>query len=165
MTKEQTGFRNGDIFCFNCGTPQVIPLPMPVTLATSLMDAFGKLHRDCESTWVEPENDTSEKSEQENAIWWLANGEQGISSETMFKYLSDKIPLKIKHFEDTPNDPSDFKRCSLLLKNVPQFKAKLDRMSAVSDVWAKLVEQWDLLETMLEKNDPSMYEFMKKLGC
>jgi len=170
----KTGFRNGDLFCFNCGTSQKMPLPMPVQLATDFMKSFEKLHKDCEKTWTEPKNETSEKSEIENALWWLKNGEQGISSKTMFKYLSDdNIPLNINS-ESHPLDPDDFKRCYKLLKAVPQFKVKLGRMRNISTTWANLVDNWDKLTEMYEENVRTewknykkigMYEFMKSLGC
>ncbi|RIV20373.1 hypothetical protein DYU11_20190 [Fibrisoma montanum] len=175
MTKqpktEHTGFRNGALFCFHCGVSQPMPLPMPVTLASDFMKSFAKLHRSCKKTWTEPVNATpSERTEKQNAMWWLANGERGVSSETIFKYLSDDVSIERSRWESHPLDPSDFRRCHLLLEAVPQFRAKLDRMRAVSPVWARLVDHWGkltdmLLEQMVTRKDNGMYDFMKSLGC
>ena len=146
-----------------------MPLPMPVNLAADFMKLFDKHHRACLKTWSEPVAEPEGKAEYENAVWWLKNGEQGISSKTMFRYLSAGVSIDVS-WESHPLDPDDFRRCSLLLKAVPQFKLRLTRLKAVSEVWANLVDNWDTLEAMLEeqtqaRKDNGMYEFMKSLGC
>lgn len=170
-TKGHAGFRNGDLFCFNCGTSQKLPLPMDVRLAGEWMKGFEKVHKDCKKTWEEPIAESNGKTEKENADWWLRNGEQGISSKTMFKYLDGRDITG--RYESTPSDPDDFKRCYKLLQAVPQWKSQLHKMKAVSPVWAKLVDNWDKLTEMYEQNvredwknykKIGMYEFMKSLG-
>src|SRR5690348_9121224 len=110
-----TGFRNGDLFCFHCGESQVMPLPMPVELATDFMKSFDKHHKDCEKTWSEPVATPEGKGENANAMWWVRNGEHGTSSKTMFKYLSGSNMMHIER-DSHPIDPDDFRRCYLLLK-------------------------------------------------
>lgn len=171
--KEHTGFRNGDLFCFHCGTSYKWNLPQPVDMATAIMKQFAKSHKGCVKTWVEPVAESNGKTEEENANWWLNNGEHGISSKTMFKYLCSFYKIAIS-YESTPSDPDDFKRCYKLLQAVPQWKSELHKMKSVSPVWAKLVDNWDKLTEMYEQNvredwknykKVGMYEFMKSLGC
>lgn len=168
--KDNTGFRNGDLFCFNCGQAYKMNLPQPVDMATAIMKQFSKSHKDCPPTWIEPVNEGNTKTELENCSWWLINGEHGISSKTMFKYLDDNnLPVQIQS-ECHPLDPDDFRRCYLLLKAVPQFKDKLYRLKTISKTWSNLVDNWDRLTEMLEeqmrtKSKNGMYDFMDSLGC
>jgi len=84
----------------------------------------------------------------EAARRWFARGEHGLSSETMFFVLTgEKGPL-IESDRDPvhhPHDPSDFRRCRLLMEQVPEFQARLPELSSNSAVWAKLVANWDAL--------------------
>lgn len=172
--ESHTGFRNGDLFCFHCGTSQKMPMPLPVNLASEWMMGFAKIHKDCKKTWVEPVNIPTDKTEEQNANWWLTYGEHGTSSKTMFKYLNNGYHFQIQN-ESHPYDPDDFRRCYLLLKSVPQFRAKLGRMKSVSRQWSNLVDSWDKLTEMLEeqmmyiekgdrkKASNGMYEFMQTL--
>jgi hypothetical protein len=170
---EHTGFRNGDLFCFNCGTAYKMNLPQPVSMASAMMKQFAKDHKNCAKTWVQPVMGTDERTERQKAEWWLQNGERGVSSETMFHYLSDQ-KIRIGKYESTPSDPDDFKRCSKLLEAVPEWRSKLHLLKPVSPVWEKLVDNWDKLEEMFieakklwaqNKGASEMYEFMKSLGC
>lgn len=138
-------------------------------MAAAIMKQFSKSHQHCAKTWVEPMAETNGKTVEENANWWIRNGERGLSSETMFGYLHDG-GMKIAKWETTPSDPDDFRRCYLLLKAVPQWKSELHKLKSVSPVWSNLVDNWDKLTEMLEdlmekKTDNGMYKFMKSLGC
>lgn len=68
-----------------------------------------------------------------------------------------------------PHDPDDFRRCYMLLFMVPEWKELLHEIKGESDVWEKLIDNWDQLTTMLEEQlagkRNNMYQFMKKLGC
>lgn len=174
--KGKTGFRNGDLFCFNCGRSYKMTLPQPVTMAAVLMKQFAKDHENCSPSWTEPVNEVAEKTEVENANWWAVNGEHGMSSECMFNQLSKGIQVRRmpSAYSTSPSDPDDFSRCYKLLQAVPQWKAKLHEMKSVSEVWSKLVDNWDKLTEMYEENVKTdwkqykrigMYEFMKSLGC
>ena len=108
---------------------------------------------------------------------WLKFGDRGISSEKIFSVLTGITILKDSwdKFGTHPSDPSDFNRCSKLVKSIPELKTKLYKMKKESVVWAKIIDNWDKLEKMLEetvrqeqatgKNDGKMYKFMKSLGC
>lgn len=167
--KDNTGFRNGDLFCFNCGTSQKLPLPMDAGLASDWMMAFSKRHKSCPKTWSEPQNSIEGKTEAENEKWWLTNGEHGTSSKTMYNHLTDGVKMNLD-WQSTTSDPSDFRRCHLLLEAVPQYRNKLDKMKPISRTWSNLVDNWAkltemLLEQMRTKKANGMYELMKKLGC
>lgn len=169
-----TGIRNGKLFCFNCGESYDInATPQPINIMSAIMKQFDKDHKKCPKTWVEPVADPQDSNDsmsiRKNADWWLANGEQGISSKTMFYYLGGSR-TKLTREEWPPSDPSDFRRCYLLLKAVPQWRkpAYLNKMKVVSKEWEALVDNWDKLEELLEEQlrtnkANGMYEFMQSL--
>lgn len=148
-----------------------MPLPMPVELASDFMKSFNRMHKNCTKTWTEPvaepNNENTSRSIAQNMEWWLTKGEHGISSETMFYHLSGR---RVGRHESPPSDPDDFRRCYLLLKAVPQWRVDLHKLKAVSQTWANLVDNWDLLTEKLEdmmknKKANGMYELMKSYGC
>lgn len=77
-----------------------------------------------------------------SALAWLAHGERGASSEAIFSRLTG-IPVSSRH--SPPYDTGDLTRCRRLLQAVPEFKARLGEMRAVSTQWAVLVDEWDAL--------------------
>jgi hypothetical protein len=169
--ESNTGFRNGDLFCFNCGESYTMNLPASVSMVSAMMLQFSKDHKNCKKTWTEPvaepENQNSNIAIANNANWWRINGEHGISSKTMFNCLNPKYPINNSR-NSHPSDPDDFRRCYLLLKAVPQFKQKLGRMKPISNYWSNLVDNWDKLELMLieqmeTKKSNGMYQFMNTL--
>ena len=97
----------------------------------------------------------------ENQINWLASGERGSSSNTMFTHLTGfdaecmrGLPApfwKNQH----PSDPDDLSRCRLLLEDCPELAADLDKMKTCSDVWKSLVENWNELCLMMDKEAPN----------
>ena len=98
----------------------------------------------------------------QNAQEWLKNGEKGISSKVMFGAITG---LWLDNYDWTPADPSDFNRCYKLIKQVPEWKKELHKVSLISNEWKNVVENWDKLSEMLENRDKEMYSFMKTLGC
>ncbi|WP_102158696.1 hypothetical protein [Zhihengliuella halotolerans] len=97
---------------------------------------------------------------------WLNDGERGVSSNAIVQYLvHGKIPAG---FND-PADPSDFRRCELLLKAVPSLRKQFHRMAEVSPRWAALVERWGEIAALLEEEYPTgkasrTFELMRNLG-
>lgn len=162
-TAEHIIMRNGGIFCSHCGRSQDLPKTMEIDVFGAIGRAFTKTHKDCVKTWVQPEADQA-KTEAYKAQWWLSNGERGISSETMFSVISNTYrPRWTGH----PCDPDDFRRCYLLLKAIPEWRAKMDLMRPLSKAWSNLVDSWDKLTEMLEemmvqKKDNGMYDLMQK---
>lgn len=166
---EHTTIRNQKLFCQNCGGEHQIPFPIGIGEMTKKIEAFNELHFDCPKTWVEPEADQS-KNIQEKAMWWIANGETGLSSKTMWNCFMGNSKFPINH----PYDPDDFSRCYKLLQAVPEWKSKkyMDMLSKLSKPWEKLVENWEKLTKMYEQNKAEnwvnsekigMYEFMQTL--
>jgi hypothetical protein len=160
-------FRNEKLFCSHCGATQTIPLPMEIAVFAAMGKAFTKSHSKCEKTYQEPVVDGS-LSETAKAHFWWNRGEKGISSECIYNTIMG-LP-KGRWGAMTPSDPDDFRRCYLLLKTVPEWKAKLYLLKPLSETWSNLVDNWDKLTEMLEdlmvkKKDNGMYDFMKKLGC
>lgn len=95
---------------------------------------------------------------------WLKTGERGTSSETIVEVLTG-LNLTGGH-RSHPHDSADFRRCVLLLAQVPDFKPRMHEMSAVSPMWAALVECWDEFEPMLYTGQwDALYSAMKTMGC
>lgn len=170
---EHCVMRNGKMFCMNCGGEQVTPMPIDVRMFSAMAKEFGKIHRNCAKTWKQPEVDQS-LPEYQKAIWWLEFGERGISSETIYSVIAPTVGQgEIRHSGSYchPCDAGDFRRCYLLLKTVPEWRAKLHLMKDVSPVWSKLVDNWDELTRLLEemiltdKPSPQMGELLEKCGC
>ncbi len=166
-----TGFRNGKLFCFNCGQAFSYKLPAPVQQFADQCRAFDKLHLHCEKTWVKPVPSPEGKTELENVAWWIANGEHGISSCTMVYYISE-IMVQPRRTDGSspsfgsPSDADDFRRCHELLQAVPQYKTQLHKVKGYGKPWPALVDNWDKLTEMFESQKyKEMSELMKSLGC
>jgi hypothetical protein len=83
---------------------------------------------------------------------WLANGETGLSSETLAYWAGFGVK---KADRSHPLDPSDFNRCLGLLRAVPELRADLHKMNRVSPQWKRLVAKWDEIEkTFIEEVGP-----------
>lgn len=107
------------------------------------------------------------------AAEWLGAGERGISSNTMFTVLTGVDAMSGYWRQDHPYDPSDFRRCRLLLEAVPALAPLLPNMRNASPQWAALVDAWeDICRAMNEEapnwrgahgwNCPRTYELIKK---
>jgi len=114
-----TTIRNEKLFCLNCGGEFTLKYPVPVDVMIQKTEAFELLHKDCPKTWEEPKAD-QDQSVNEKAMWWIANGQQGMSSKTMWNcFMGNKnYPINI------PHDPDDFSRCWRLLESVPEWKTQ-----------------------------------------
>ena len=164
--------RNNQMFCTHCGRGQALPIPIESYMFSAMAKAFEKHHKDCKKTWKQPEVDQS-LSEVQKAMWWLKNGEHGISSETIYSVIANTIGLNVMRNPfgyNHPADPDDFYRCHKLLITVPEWREKMHLMKPISDVWSNLVDNWDELTVLLEEQLKTgkangMYELMKKLGC
>ena len=162
-------FRNSNLFCYHCGKAEIIPYPIGVQEFAKLGEVFTAAHINCLPVWKQPEPDMS-LSAVERADWWRnGNGERGSSSEFMwlaFRFDGiSRLPTAYAH----PHDPDDFRRCYMLLKTVPEWKEKLHLLKPASEVWHKLVLNWNTLTQMLEEQqsgkENKMYEMMQGLGC
>jgi hypothetical protein len=77
-------------------------------------------------------------------LHWLAHGERGTSSNTMFSVLTGVDACR--DHRDHPHDPADFDRCLRLLAAVPRLRLLLPKMAEEGPVWAALVARWDEIE-------------------
>lgn len=89
----------------------------------------------------------------QKAIEWLASGERGCSSNSMFTHLTG-VNAVTSSYKSHPYDPDDFRRCCLLLEEVPELKAELHRMAEVSPEWAKLVAHWEEIKQLIDEEVP-----------
>ena len=109
----------------------------------------------------------------DRGLAWLGAGDTGLSSETMCLYfISGRAPERLRGFSGPcyPLDPSDLGRCLRLLDVVPEWRARLPELSAISPEWAGLVANWDRLEALyLEElpagRAPRCYEAMHEIEC
>ena len=63
-----------------------------------------------------------------------------------------------------PHDPDDFRRCYLLLKAVPEWKKDLHKLKGLSPAWSNLVDHWNELTEMFERNEREDWKNHKKIG-
>lgn len=89
----------------------------------------------------------------EAAARWLASGERGISSNTIFTRLTGVDSLG-GWSQDYPYDPSDLRRCRLLLEQCPELAAKFTTMSGASKKWAALVRDWPAICKAMDEEIP-----------
>jgi len=89
---------------------------------------------------------------------WLANGERGLSSETMFTALTG-VDARDRNFPGIyhPWDTADFWRCENLLRKVPELRPNLPMMAQVSQPWKRLVEHWDAIVASFEAEIPGIF--------
>ena len=162
-----TTIRNNKLFCLNCGGSFDLVYPMNANVFNAKVKAFNSLHKDCKQTWTEPQVDQA-KSIQEKAVFWMANGETGMSSKTMWNCFMGSPEFTV----NIPYDPDDFSRCYKLLQAVPEWKNELHKLKPLSKEWSNLVDNWDKLMSMYELNVREnwknykaigMYEFMQSL--
>lgn len=165
--KCHTGFRNGNLFCYNCGDSHQIIMPISVDEMSKEMKAFDERHSNCPKTWEEPKPSMN-LSLLQRVDWWYKYAEKGLSSECMFyhfakKLLPDSNYAKMEAYTNNPHDPDDFKRCYNLLQVIPEWKKHINIMKDLSREWSNLVDHWDTLTKMYETNDLDMYKRMQQV--
>lgn len=92
------------------------------------------------------------------AYQWLASGERGMSSEAMFECLTGVKCTKDgtwpKASTAHPYDPDDFRRCRLLLEQVPELASNLVKLRSLSDAWRGLVDSWAEICAAMDRETP-----------
>lgn len=89
-----------------------------------------------------------------NAVAWLANGERGVSSETIFQHLTGVKALR--RFEPgIPHDPADVRRCRLLLDDCPELAERFEEMRTCSPAWARFVDAWPEICKLMDTESPA----------
>lgn len=80
--------------------------------------------------------------------WFVSSADKGISSEAMAAAFLGKAPNAMWAMSGNhPRDPADFNRCLLLLHHVPEARKHMKKVAALSDVWSKLVDRWEEVES------------------
>ena len=84
---------------------------------------------------------------------WLAYGERGMSSESIMRAATGGDPGRWGWTE--PADLDDFRRCGLLLAEIPEARgAAFSRLAEGSRAWAALIERWADIVALLEEEAP-----------
>jgi hypothetical protein len=125
--------------CLVCGTPAALKALKASERTRALANA--KAERESGGSGIS-----------EAAKLWLENGERGLSSETMFTRFTG---IELDGNRDAPMDGDDFRRCRLLLDQVPEFQAKLHLMKDVSKEWHGLVDSWQELCDVMDEEAPN----------
>lgn len=101
----------------------------------------------------------------DEATAWMTDGEKGQSSKAIFSHMTG---WPAEYPNESPHDPSDLRRCVLLLRRVPEFAVRIDEMATRSKAWAGLIAVWPQLVASLDDemsrgpNAPKTYALMKK---
>lgn len=100
------------------------------------------------------------------AMRWLAHGERGRASNTLFTHLVGLDALGDDR-PDHPHDDASFRRCRLLLESVPECRGRIGEMARHSAHWAQLVAHWPHLCRIMDEEAPHWREkngiFLKTL--
>jgi hypothetical protein len=88
----------------------------------------------------------------EGAQKWLATGERGASSESLFSRCSGMNIRPGKPRYDHPHDVADFRRCRLLLEACPEFD--LSYAAGMSPQWAYLAAVWGTICDTMDEEAP-----------
>lgn len=84
---------------------------------------------------------------------WLAYGERGASSNSIFRAATDGPTARWGWLD--PSDPGDFRRCELLLAQIPEAReVAFPRLATESRVWAALIARWDEIVAVLDEEAP-----------
>lgn len=85
---------------------------------------------------------------------WQLIGDTGLSSQCLAAtIITQGETVKLEHFyaRQHPLDGGDLNRCVKLMRHVPELRVHLPIMRHVSEYWAVLVDHWDELETLLDR--------------
>lgn len=102
---------------------------------------------------------------------WLANGERGMSSETIVAAVTGQSVGKFGNTHH-PYDPTDLNRCMKLLDAYPLTRLVFkDAVRGLSDTWARMADRWDEMEGLLreematrtDNTAPKTYALMREL--
>lgn len=91
------------------------------------------------------------------AVEWLMSGERGLSSRAIFDWLLSRR-MDRQWGAAYPVDPDDFRRCELLLREVPELRPRLSEMADLRPEWAALVEHWGEIVALMEEEAPLAFE-------
>lgn len=81
---------------------------------------------------------------EERCQWWLANGDTGVSSLTIYSAFT----AEPSDCYDWPHDPDDFARCKGLLDIFPEWRASLATVSERFPWMGPFILNWDRFEEL-----------------
>ena len=102
-------------------------------------------------------------------IEWLESGQTGLSSLALCKaafpqtqyYKLDKMIER--DLDNYPHDNADFKRCMLLIEQVPEIRQKMPELSGLNQKWQNLFTHWDNIESLIIRNKAQeAYDLIKQ---
>lgn len=108
---------------------------------------------------LERENQIERPGVSQELRQWLAIGERGASSESIVSHLTGLPGL---HQGEHPHDMDDFRRCRLLLEQVPELAARVHELSAISPAWAGIAPAW---RKICEHMDQEAPDWQNKIGA
>lgn len=88
------------------------------------------------------------------AVLWLAHGERGLSSETIFTLVTGVRCLEDDDMS-VPHDTGDFRRCQRLLEQCPEIASNFTQVMSKQEGWGKIVQYWTEILTRLDKEAPN----------
>jgi hypothetical protein len=80
---------------------------------------------------------------------WLVKGERGASSNAMVEHITG-LGGNTAH----PYDPDDFRRCRLLVEQVPLIRFNIAEMATCSPAWARIISAWVELCALMDAEAP-----------
>lgn len=123
-------------------------------------DALSKLKELLEPAALAQQTEEHQGSSlSQAAVRWLASGERGASSNTLFSVLTG-VSADNGHTA-YPYDPSDLARCRLLLEACPELLPNLPMTRSVCPEWSALVDRWEELCAMMDQETP---QWREKIG-
>ena len=83
---------------------------------------------------------------------WLANGETGLSSESVVSFMEEGIEPA-----SYPHDYADLRRVILLVDRIPEYEKRMHEMEKFAG-WEKIAPIWEELVATIKKSDPDLLE-------
>jgi DNA-directed RNA polymerase subunit RPC12/RpoP len=95
---------------------------------------------------------------------WFDKGEVGLSSKCIANFMLGRELDEV----NWPHDPDDFRRCDLLLRLIPEWKARMPEMASLGLGWTNLAPKWSEVEAKFYEElpggkAPETYELIKSL--
>lgn len=114
------------------------------------------------------ENNT-ELSTAQRADKWMAEGDKGVSSKTMWHFFMAKDyarPARPLSENGYPGDSSDFGRCLALLTYVPEWEERISELSELQGLdgatWYALGQHWEELKSLYHTNKQACTALLKQ---
>ena len=98
----------------------------------------------------------------ERAGWWIARGEHGVSSETIYAVFAVARPRR----SDVPHDPDDFRRCRRLLDLMPEWRSRIEEVALAYPWYRPFTDRWDEMDRLWDEESssgkcPKLYALMQ----